>query len=82
MYTAGFGSKISTLALISYYIEDDSKAKFYAAVAVLENIGHGLGDPLIQHIFASVVDRGGYWLAAPFFVEAVGNGYLTQNFPC
>ncbi|KAH6706206.1 hypothetical protein BKA61DRAFT_456626, partial [Leptodontidium sp. MPI-SDFR-AT-0119] len=46
---------------------DHSKASFYAAVAILENIGHALGDPMMQQIFAAVMGGPVFWLATPFF---------------
>jgi hypothetical protein len=48
VFAAGFGSRISTLSLISYWISDDSKATLYAAIAGVKNIGHAIGDPGLQ----------------------------------
>lgn len=71
VFAAGFGSRVSALSLVSYYISDDSKATLYAAIAVLENLGHAIGDPAMQQLFAFVLDLPQAWLALPFFVTAV-----------
>jgi hypothetical protein len=73
VYAAGFGSRVSTLSLISYWISDDSKATLYAAIAVVENIGHAVGDPSLQQIFAVALrlQFNPFWQALPFFVAAV-----------
>lgn len=58
---------------MSYWISDDSKATFYAAIAVIENIGHAIGDPSLQQIFAATLrlELNPFWQALPFFVAAV-----------
>jgi hypothetical protein len=52
---------------------DDSKATIYAAIAVIENIGHAVGDPSLQQIFAATLRLhfSPFWQALPFFVAAV-----------
>lgn len=50
---------------------DHSKASFYAAAAILENIGHAFGDPMMQQIFAAVMGGPVFWLATPFFFAGV-----------
>lgn len=66
---------MSTLSLISYWIPDDSKATLYATVAVIENIGHAIGDPILQQIFAATLrlQWSSFWQALPFFVAAVSS---------
>lgn len=60
------------LSLISFWISDDSKGGFYAAIAVLENIGHAVCDPTLQYIFAAMLGKSSKaWLAVPFFVVSV-----------
>jgi len=78
VFAAGFGSRVSTLSLISYWISGDSKATLYAAIAVVENIGHAIGDPSLQQIFAAVLRLrlSPFWQALPFFVAAVSLEYL------
>jgi hypothetical protein len=73
VFAAGFGSRISTLSLLSYWISDDSKATLYAAIAVVENIGHAIGDPSLQQIFATTLRLhwSPFWQALPFFFAAV-----------
>jgi len=71
VYASGFGSRIFMLSLVSFWISDDSKGGFYAAIAVLENIGHAVCDPTIQSIFAAMLHKSSPWLALPFFVVAV-----------
>ncbi|KAK6586895.1 hypothetical protein PZA11_000185 [Diplocarpon coronariae] len=70
VYAAGFGSRVSSLALISYWISDDAKASFFAAIVVLESLGHAVGDPLIQQIFAASLSLPPFWMAMPFFFGA------------
>jgi len=77
IFAAGFGSRVSTLSLVSYWISDSSKASLYAAIAVLENIGHAVGDPSMQYIFAAVLDLPPFWLATPFFVASILYGLAT-----
>jgi hypothetical protein len=57
--------------LVSYWISDDTKATLYAAIVVLESLGHAIGDPAIQQIFAASLGLPPFWQAMPFFVGAV-----------
>jgi hypothetical protein len=66
---------VFALSLVSYWISDDSKATLYAAIVVLESLGHAVGDPLIQQIFAASLDLLPFWQAMPFFVGAVSSGF-------
>ncbi|PQE10193.1 mfs multidrug transporter protein [Rutstroemia sp. NJR-2017a WRK4] len=65
------GSRVSTLSLISYYIPPNSKATLYASIAVLENLGHLVNDPSLQHIFAATLRLPAFWWGLPFFVAAI-----------
>lgn len=71
IFAAGFGSRVFALSLVSYWISDDAKATLYAAIVVLESLGHAAGDPSIQHIFAASLSFPPFWQAMPFFVGAV-----------
>ncbi|KAH8651573.1 hypothetical protein BGZ60DRAFT_188097 [Tricladium varicosporioides] len=69
IFASGFGSRVSALSLISYWIPASSKATIYAAITVLESLGHAVGDPGMQHIFAAALKfENVFWLALPFFV--------------
>ncbi|KAH6696760.1 hypothetical protein DL95DRAFT_306357, partial [Leptodontidium sp. 2 PMI_412] len=70
IFAAGFGSRVSALSLVSYWIADDAKATLYAAIVVLESLGHAVGDPSIQQIFAASLQLPPFWMAMPFFVGA------------
>jgi len=60
------------LSLVSFWISEDSKGGFYAAIAVLENIGHAVCDPTLQYTFAAMLGKSSKaWLAVPFFVVSV-----------
>lgn len=76
IFAAGFGSRVSALSLVSSWVEKDIRASLYTVNAVLENIGHAVGDPSMQHIFAAVVDRSRPWLAMRFFMAAVGSSKI------
>jgi hypothetical protein len=82
VFATGFGSRVSTLSLISYWISDDSKAALYAAIAVVENIGHAVGDPSLQQIFAATLrlHLRPVWQALPFFVAAVSGLCIVVHF--
>jgi len=71
IFAGGFGSRVSALALVSYWISDDAKAMLYAAVGSLESLGHAFGDPSMQQIFAKSLLFSPFWQALPFFVAAV-----------
>ena len=71
VFAAGFGSRVSALSLISFWIHEDSRASLYAAIAVLENMGHAVGDPLLQNSLALVLKLSPFWMATPFFIAAV-----------
>jgi hypothetical protein len=72
VFAAGFGSRVSALSLVSYWISDDSKATIYAAIIVLESLGHSIGDPSMQQILAASLRLSPFWQALPFFVASVG----------
>ena len=62
---------MAAISLISYWISDDVKAALYAAITVLESLGHAFGDPSMQQIFAASLRLPYFWHALPFFVAAV-----------
>ncbi|KIN00283.1 hypothetical protein OIDMADRAFT_125274, partial [Oidiodendron maius Zn] len=70
VFAAGFGSRVSALSLVSYWISDDSKATIYAAIIVLESLGHSIGDPSMQQILAASLRLSPFWQALPFFVAS------------
>jgi MFS family permease len=82
VFAAGFGSRVSTLSLVSYWTSEESKGSFYAAIAVLENIGHAVGDPSLQHIYAAVLWREGALQSLPFFVASTLYGFATVSALC
>ncbi|KAF7947912.1 hypothetical protein EAE96_008984 [Botrytis aclada] len=79
IFAAGFGSRVSTLSLTSHFIPASSLATLYASIAVLENLGHAINDPSMQHIFAATLRLPPVWHALPFFVAAVGTLLLLTN---
>ncbi|TVY23472.1 Efflux pump [Lachnellula hyalina] len=70
IFSTGFGSRVSALSLISTWITPSDKATVYASITVLESLGHAVGDPGMQHIFAASLRLENFWLAMPFFVAA------------
>lgn len=52
-------------------ISSDSKATLYSAIVVVESLGHAIGDPAMQQIFAASLQLPKFWHALPFFVAAV-----------
>ncbi|KAA8571033.1 hypothetical protein EYC84_000399 [Monilinia fructicola] len=68
---AGFGLRVSTLSLVSHFIPPTSIATSYASIAVLENLGHAITDPSMQHIFAATLRLPPFWHALPFFITAI-----------
>ncbi|KAB8298178.1 hypothetical protein EYC80_001924 [Monilinia laxa] len=68
---AGFGLRVSTLSLISHFTPPASIATIYASIAVLENLGHAITDPSMQHIFAATLRLPPFWHALPFFITAI-----------
>jgi hypothetical protein len=71
VFAAGFGSRVSALSLVSYWISDDAKATIYAAIIVLESLGHSIGDPSMQQILAASLRLSPFWQALPFFAASV-----------
>jgi hypothetical protein len=72
VFAAGFGSRVSALSLVSYWISDESKGTIYAAIIVLESLGHSIGDPSMQQILAASLRFSPFWQALPFLVASVG----------
>ncbi|KAG9231947.1 major facilitator superfamily domain-containing protein [Amylocarpus encephaloides] len=70
IFAAGFGSRVSGIALISYWVADDAKPTIYAAITVFESFGHACVDPSMQQIFAAALSLPEFWLAMPFFVAS------------
>jgi hypothetical protein len=58
---------------VAYWIADDLKATFFATIVVFESLGHAVGDPTMQQIFASSLKLPEFWWAFPFFVGAVSS---------
>ncbi len=71
IFASGFGSRFSALSLVSYWIPDDAKATFFAAIVVFESLGHAIGDPAMQQIFAHSLKLSTFWWALPFVVGSV-----------
>lgn len=71
IFASGFGSRVSALSLVAYWISDDTKATFFAAIVVFESLGHAVGDPTMQQIFARSLQLTKFWWALPFFVGGV-----------
>ena len=71
IFAAGFGSRVFALSLVSYWIADNAKATMFAAIVVLESLGHAIGDPSMQQIFAASLELPPFWQAMPLFVGAV-----------
>jgi hypothetical protein len=71
IFAAGFSSRVSALSLVSYWISDDAKATMYAAITVLESLGHCIGDPTMQQILAASLRLPPFWQALPFFFASV-----------
>lgn len=71
VFSGGFGTRVHAIALATHWIAKDFKATFYTAIAVLENVGHMLGDPAMQQIFAGTLRMSPFWHALPFFVASV-----------
>ena len=67
------------MSLVSYWISEDAKATLYAAIVVLESLGHAIGDPAIQQIFAASLGLPPFWQAMPFFVGAVSLKFKEQQ---
>ncbi|KAF8861648.1 MFS general substrate transporter [Acephala macrosclerotiorum] len=70
IFASGFGSRVSALSLVAYWIPDDTKATFFAAIVVFESLGHAIFDPAMQQIFATSLKLAEFWWALPFFVGA------------
>jgi hypothetical protein len=43
----------------------------YAAITVLESLGHCIGDPTMQQILAASLRLPPFWQALPFFFASV-----------
>jgi hypothetical protein len=55
------------------------KATFFATIVVFESLGHAIGDPTMQQIFAASLKLSEFWWAFPFFVGAVSSGIVHQK---
>lgn len=79
IFATGFGSRVSALSLISHSLPDPAKATAYACITVLESLGHAVGDPGMQYIFAASMNFGGVWMGMPFFVAAVRLKFVIND---
>lgn len=52
---------------------DHTKAALYAAVTVFQTLGHAIGDPSLQQLYASTLHPHitPFWQGLPFFVSSV-----------
>ena len=73
IFAAGFGSRVSALSLVSYWISHDAKATIYATITVIESLGHAIGDPSMLQILAASLKLPLFWQGLPFFVAAVSS---------
>lgn len=71
VFAAGFGSSVSALSLISHWVKDADKPAVYAAVVVLQSLGHAVGDPCLWSAYSFGLGKGDGWQALPFYTVSV-----------
>ena len=73
IFASGFGSRVFTLSLVTNWVPDDRQAALYASIAILQDLGHILGDPALQQLFAATLSLhlAPFWQGLPFFVTSV-----------
>ena len=54
------------------WISAEKRGCVYGAVAVVENLGIMLGEPMLQAVFAASLGLPIFWLGTAFFCSAVG----------
>lgn len=87
VFALGFGSSVSALSLVSHWIPDGDRPTFYAAVVVLQSLGHAIGDPGLMMVYSWGLGRrggGGWegWEASPFFAVSVSSKSLYSKLFC
>ena len=67
VFAAGFGCRMSVVALSTSWLDRELRARFFGAIQVLENVGLLISDPNMQIMFAAALRLPDAWLAIPFF---------------
>lgn len=74
IYATGFGARATLLSLITTWFPNRFTARLYSAVFLVEQLGMLFGEPLLQTIFASILELPRFWLGLPFICSSVSNG--------
>lgn len=81
VFAAGYGTRVSTLALVTHWTGSAVRARVFGLVQIVENIGKLAAEPIMLRIFAASLPLGGPWLAMPFYVSAVRLHLLNLVLP-
>ena len=77
VFATGFGSRVSTLSLLTSWTPLESRSSIYGIVAIVENLGIMAGEPLLQNVFAASLNLSKFWMGLPFFCSAVSFAIAT-----
>jgi hypothetical protein len=68
---AGCGSRLSLLSLIAPMVPDDTRARLYTAVSLVDTIGQLVGSPFMEFLLAQSLRLHDWAKGLPFIVSAV-----------
>jgi hypothetical protein len=71
VFAVGFGTRVSTLSLVTSWSNENMRARVYGVIQIVENIGKLSAEPLLLNIFAAALKFPKFWLGLPFFTAAV-----------
>ena len=81
VFAAGFGTRVSTLSLITAWADQDVRARVFSLTTIAENAGKLCAEPILLKIFAHSLSLPKYWLGLPFFTAAVSSMHCSILVP-
>lgn len=71
IFAAGFGTRVSTLSLTTFWTTQNLRGRVFGVVQILENMGKLFAEPGMLKIFAASMDLPTSRLGMPFFLATV-----------
>ena len=71
LFGAGFGTRVSTLSLVTVWAGENIRARVFGLIQIIENLGKLCAEPFLMKVFAASLELPEYWLGLPFFTTAV-----------
>jgi hypothetical protein len=82
IFAAGFGIRAPMLTFMSgHLVTFEDTGRLYTLISTTDALGHLIGSPLFEYIWAWGLELGGSWIALPFIFLIVSLLLRLDDFP-